>query len=80
METAKIKHTAPELKPLSEYGDLMTRTEFVEAVQCGAFIDSDGIGSLATATEESSIRINPSNCLRTLVEHAWASHVIWFNK
>jgi hypothetical protein len=49
-----------KLKPIPDYGDLMTIDDFLEAVRHGAFIDYDGHGNYATETQISEKRIKPS--------------------
>lgn len=64
----------------SEFGDLLTITEFMEYCDSGGFIDYDGSGNLATETKESSINIYPSNRLKTLTLNPWATHIMWYNR
>lgn len=65
---------------LSDYGDLMTIAEFMQAVETGCLIDYDGSGNLVKDGEESNQTIYPSNAKATLYENQWATHVVWFNK
>lgn len=67
------------MKPIPSYGDLMTLQAFVNSVKDGVFIDYDGFGKYATATEMSDQIINPSDLNRARIDWKW-SHVIWFNK
>lgn len=84
-----------KLKPLPDYGDLMTVLEFYNACQCVAFNDYDGHGCLATQTEASDVRIYPSQLFdgtfivdanpvngATTIRHNGKTftHVVWFNK
>ena len=73
-----------EFGPISTNCYLMTLNDFLKAVQNGSFIDDDGHGYLATETQESSVRVNPSDVATTLLENVsyfgWATHVAWFNK
>jgi len=61
-------------------GTLFTLVEFLEYCDDGGFDDNDGFGYLATADEVSNVEIIPSWRRRTVSQHPWATHVIWFNK
>lgn len=65
------------LEPLPKYGDHMTIQEFLESVECGAFIPDDGDGSWAT---EGSYEMGSSVWSDLNNPPAWATHVVWFNK
>jgi len=73
-----------QFKPITTYCFHMRLNDFLEAVQNGSFIDDDGHGYLATESQESSVRVNPSDVATTLLENpsyfGWATHVAWFNK
>lgn len=61
----------------SEYGDLFTFKEFVDAVNCGAFIPDDGCGYLGTETHYSydySVWSWDGRLPKDV------THVHWFNK
>lgn len=63
------------------YGDHMTMADWTLCVERAGFIDYDGHGNLATATELSNITIHPSDVtVLKLKMPAWATHVMWFNK
>lgn len=66
-------------KEVPDYGDHMTLEEFRENVECGGFIDYDGFGHLATATQESDVRIYPSD-LKTMKIDVKYTHVVWYNR
>ena len=68
------------LSEQAEYGDLFTISEFIDSCKCGALIDYDGFGHLATADKESTINITPSDRMKTLTLNPWATHVMWFNR
>jgi hypothetical protein len=68
------------MRPIPEYGDLMTVGDFLASCQCGLFIDYDGQRCLATETEMSSVTVYPSNIEDMLVEHPQYTHVVWFNR
>lgn len=70
----------PKWESLPDYGDLMTVEDFAEAVRSGCFIDYDGFGEYATATQTSRIRIYPSEFRRTKIVDKRFTHIIWFNK
>jgi hypothetical protein len=67
------------MEPIPDYGDHMTWEHFVECVESGGFIDYDGHGDLATATECSNITISPSR-VQSFKKPAWATHVVWYNR
>ena len=67
------------LKPLPDYGDLMTIEEFINACKTGMFIDYDGSGRYATATEITTIDVYPSDVMKDKLDKRW-THVMWFNK
>jgi hypothetical protein len=79
---AKRKKKEPEWEPIPDYGDHMTWEDFVSAVKTGGFIDYDGHGNLATATECSDKNIVPSQITRPsgYKKPAWCSHVVWYNR
>jgi hypothetical protein len=80
----KLKEVLKEqhMGPLPEHGEHMTVNEFIKRVEYGGFMDHDGHGHYATATEmlrEPYIDVLPSMVeARTLDTH-W-THVVWFNK
>ena len=71
--------TAIEIDPDADYGDLMTIEEFTICCDQGGFIDDDGFGHLATFDQESNVAIHPSERMKTLSQHPWATHILWFN-
>jgi hypothetical protein len=69
------------LTPIPEYGDLMTLKEFISCCKSGGFINYDGTGYFAT--EEGYNRYEraiPSNIVKGIQIHKWATHVMWFNR
>lgn len=79
-KTGNSKRTKrPTFEPIPSYGDLMTWTKFRKLVKEGAFIDYDGSGSLATATQVSDIDISPSRVRKT-PPYPWVTHVLWCNR
>ncbi len=66
-------------RPIPDYGDLMTLDEFIENCEDGLFIDYDGFGHYATATEMSSIEVCPSDITTGDIRREW-THVCWFNR
>ena len=68
-------------------GDLMTREEFIQAVESGAFIDYDGYCHLVSgeslsplgAGEVSDVSLSPSE-VEDFVWPEWATHVLWYNR
>lgn len=70
----------PALNPIEpKCGDLMTLAEFADCVKSTLFIDYDGFGELATATEVSDITVQPSK-FSSMSIPLWATHVLWHNR
>jgi hypothetical protein len=66
------------LKPLTDYGDLMTVEEFKGSAESDWLMDYDGHGHPATAEGHDPDRdIYPSALAR--IPH-WATHILWFNR
>jgi hypothetical protein len=76
--------TFTEFEPWEREEDrdcLLTRASFESTVSFGGFIDYDGCGVLATATEKSDIDIWPSMLSYDwFVWPEWATHVVWYNR
>lgn len=68
------------LRPLPEYGELITLKDFRESVKCNAFTDNDGHGYLATDCVMSDIQIWPSTFEEECTGHTEFTHIMWFNK
>lgn len=65
-----------------DYGDLMTREEWIADCNAGALIDSDGDGRPAMQKSDGTIRVSEL-CIWPSMRHALpatATHVVWFNK
>mgnify|MGYP003629672210 CR=1 FL=1 len=75
----RIEIPIGEMEPLDDIGDLFTIEEFVSSVECGGFIDYDGYGYYATATEQSKSVIYPSD-VRADMYKKEATHVKWYNR
>lgn len=76
-----MKLNTIDLRPIDEDDDHMTMETFLANVRCGAFIDYDGFGELATATEVSSITVSPSEAKPLdWKPPEWATHVVWYNR
>jgi hypothetical protein len=73
-----------KLKPLPNYGRLMSVEGWLKSTEGGYFIDYDGHGKLATEEGISDIVVYPSMAgtdrFRKLVESGPYTHVMWFNK
>lgn len=67
------EHTEFELECTMPLG------EFLQAVECNAFIDYDGFGELATETHCSDIEIYPSQVKETAFPD-WCTHIVWYNR
>ena len=68
-----------ELKPLPDYGTLMSLEEFIAYCKAGFLINYDGHGRYATSDQVSNICVYPSDILSGEYRHDF-SHVIWFNR
>lgn len=69
----------PEFKSRSDFGDYMTIREFIAAVKCKAYVDSDGFGYYCVNGLQSDVEVKPSD----VVDGEWDkrfTHVNWFNK
>lgn len=64
------------ITPLSTYGDLLTKEEWLDGVASGLFTDDDGYGHLVKDGKMSSMYIYP-----TIADKRFdATHVLWFNR
>ena len=63
---------------LPDYGDLMTVKDFLEACDCGGFIDYDGTGHPVKDGMMSRDVVKPSTRKKDIP--ADATHVMWFNR
>jgi len=57
----------------------MTLETFIANVNCGGFIDYDGIGNYATNTQMSNIEIYPSD-IKSGTYRKDFTHIVWFNR
>lgn len=65
-------------KPLSSYGDLMTREEFRGSVECGFFTNDDGSAHISNGVMEGhSINVSLQSIDRLPPD---VTHIMWFNK
>jgi hypothetical protein len=69
----------PTMKPLDNIGNLMTLQRFVECCENGGFINDDGFGYYATATEQSDIVVHPSDITSRNYRKDF-THVMWYNR
>ena len=70
-----------KLRRKIEYGDLMSRKEFILNCECGGLNDDDGSGSLSDGLSvHKSHRIHPSDVNAAYEWPVWATHVVWYNK
>lgn len=69
----------PPLEPIPDYGDLMTKEEWLSGCEAGAFIDYDGFGNLATADGVYAERIFPSQA-KNYNFPKWVTHIVWYNR
>ena len=68
-----------QFEPLDDYGYLLTWEEFVNAVNCGAFIDYDGFGNYALVDQMTNKMIRPSDIKKGNILHGF-THVMWYNR
>lgn len=78
------KYRRLKQNPTIEYGkewlgDTFTLENFIELVNDGLFIDSDGYGYYATEDAKSDVYIYPSDIKEGLYRSDF-THIIWFNK
>lgn len=78
------KYRRLKQNPTIEYGkewlgDTFTLEKFIELVNDGLFIDSDGYGYYATEDAKSDVYIYPSDIKEELYRSDF-THIIWFNK
>lgn len=68
-----------ELRPLSDYGDVMSLKSFISACKSGMFIDYDGHGYYVKDNQETDIKIIPSDVDHKKIRKEFDT-IIWFNK
>jgi hypothetical protein len=69
-----IKYT-----PIDDCGDHLPLGEWIDCVKCGAFIDYDGFGYYATETQETNVRVIPSDVANGKIDTTW-THIVWYNR
>jgi hypothetical protein len=79
MDTTETARGVRMMRPIEGDDDLFTWEKFAQSARDGYFIDYDGFGELATATQKSEIAISPSE-VDAVVRPAWATHVVWYNR
>lgn len=67
------------LEAIPSYGDLMTLEDFKDNCNSGGFIDYDGYGHYATATQMSNLIVRPSDVKKKKLREDF-THVVWFNR
>lgn len=69
-----------EFYPLPGYGEHMTKEKFIQ--HCGALVDYDGYGELATKDSVAhGEEVHPSWVQGGLFRWPkWATHVVWYNR
>lgn len=60
-------------------GELFTIKDFIDFVNDGAFVDSDGMGYYASEDGITDIPIRPSDVFYFILSHSF-THVMWYNK
>lgn len=70
------------MKPHDDIGDLFEMEEFIEYCKDGCFIDYDGYGYLATATEQCEWIVRPGKVTSANFKgwHPFWTHVMWYNR
>lgn len=58
----------------------MTLQDFIESVEMGMFVDSDGSGEMGTDTHRGSVSISPSDIMKGFRLPEWVTHIYWYNK
>jgi predicted ribosome quality control (RQC) complex YloA/Tae2 family protein len=69
----------PKYQEIPNYGDHMTMENFIKNVNSGGFIDYDGSGNYATATQMTDITIQPSYVKSGKMRKDF-THIVWFNR
>lgn len=69
----------PIFEELSDYGDVIYLSEFIENVNSGGFIDYDGFGRYVKDGKESNITIYPSDVKHKMIRKDFDT-IIWFNR
>lgn len=67
------------MRPIPNYGELITLKEFIRYAKNFCLIDSDGHGYYANGGEMSDELVQPSDMMIGKINRKW-SHVVWFNK
>ena len=62
-----------------EFGDLMTLQHFIECVECGGFINSDGYGTYVKNGRLTNISILPSDIRYGTIRREF-TEIVWYNK
>lgn len=64
---------------IPDYGDLIDTSSWIECVECGAFIDYDGLGHPSDGKKMNAhINIYPSEGLTKAP--TGTTHIVWFNR
>lgn len=76
----ELRYIKPiKYEPLPNYGDIMTLESFINAIECGAFIDYDGFGEYISANKLTGILVKPSDLKYNKIRKEF-NHIIWFNR
>lgn len=67
------------LVEIPTYGHIMTLSDFIKDVKCGAFIDYDGSGNYVKDDKMTSITIYPSDVKHRSIRKEF-DKIVWFNK
>lgn len=62
-----------------DYGDLLTKEDFIKAVNTKCLIDYDGWGNYSNEKEMSNVEVYPSLFKRSGWDDRF-THVVWFNR
>jgi hypothetical protein len=68
------------LRPMPDYGDLMTMGEFLDYVKSGGITNDDGTAYLACEQGVTGIQVRPRDVLDGISLGTKFTHIAWFNK
>ena len=77
--TGETPQPEATFRPIEDDDDHMTMADFIDSCECGAFIDYDGHGVYATATEKTDLTVVPSDVSLCKLDPRW-THVVWYNR
>jgi hypothetical protein len=78
-QTGEVPQPEAKMGPIEDDDHHMTMADFIDACESGCFIDYDGHGVYATATEKTDINVYASDVGKCRIDPRW-SHVVWYNR